>query len=150
MSKYRVKEVLFELAEFSRELLEESSQILVYHRASANKLETSKKLETNVEQVRTLFSLMNDEFLLDLMADVDSLKSASGQQTGPGESILSLRVSHLVKHAGPALDQFQKRIGRDGRPLSEELMKGIASHRRSLLSVCKQGTRSWELLKAIS
>ena len=150
MSRHKVSDVMWELAEFAKELLEESRQLLNYHRASAYKEETSVRLKINIEQARSIFEILADELLLDLMADVNAFETLSGQGTRPGESILTLRTGHLIKEGLPALEQYQKRVGRERGTLDEARLKLIASKKRTLLSVCKQGTRSWELLKSIA
>ncbi|MCX6123623.1 MAG: hypothetical protein NTV34_02565 [Proteobacteria bacterium] len=150
MSRHKFSDVMWELAEFAKELLGESRQLLNYHKASAYKDETSRQLKINIEQTRAIFEILGDDFLLDLMADVNAFEALSGQGTWPGESILTLRAGHLIKEGLPALQQYQKRVGRERGALDETRLKLIAAKKRTLMSVCKQGTRSWELLKSIA
>lgn len=150
MSRFRVNDVMWELAEFSRELLQEMQQLLGYHRASAYKEETSGRLLHTMGQVQALFDILGDDFLSDLIADVEAMEASAGQNSLPGECSLTARAQHLIKHGAPALEQYQKRVANNRRLLNEETLKVISHHRRALLSVCKQGTRSWELLKSFS
>lgn len=147
MFKFRVNDVMWELAEFSRELLLETQQLLQYHRASAYKDETAKKIRLNIDQTRALFEILADDVLLEVLADIDAFDAWSGQGTSPGECLLTARTSHLIRESLPALELFQKRIMRNKGLLPENTIKAIAAKRRALLAVCRHGSRSWELLK---
>lgn len=149
MTRFRVNDIMWELAEFARDLLSETRQLLQYHRASAYKDETSKKINLNLAQTRALFEILSDEILLDLLADIDALESWAGQAAQTGECSLSARANHLIKEAIPVLDQYQKKVARDRGVLREDTLRIIAERRRALLSVCRQGTRSWALLKSL-
>lgn len=147
MSKYRICDVMWELAEFSKDLLSDLRQQLHYHRASVYKTETAKELNLHVEQLRALCAIMGDDILNEMMADFDAVARSCGQMSAAGECTLTTRITRLISDAEPALNQFQKRVARNRSVLGQEQLQAIAAKRRALLSVCRQGTRSWELLK---
>jgi len=141
-----MNDIMWELAEFALELLQESQTQLSYHRASAYKTETSRKLQAALDQVRSLFEILNDDFLLDLLQDLEAIE-LNARQTS--ECSITAKILHLITHAAPALNQYQKKVLRNRKPLNEETVKNILVRKRALLAVCKQGSRSWELLKSL-
>jgi hypothetical protein len=150
MSGYKTADILWELAEFANELLHESRQILNYHRASVYKDESSIALQKNSSQIRVIFNILGDDMLQEIFSDIDVFTLAEVQKGPPGESLLTLRLGHLIREGLPAIEMFQKRIIKDRRSLDQNRIDALIERRRELLSVCKQGSRSWELLKSIA
>lgn len=147
MVRYRVCDVMVELAELSMDLVGELRHQLQYYRASAYKHESSRALLSRVDQLRLLFELLGDEIFQEMMADYDALAAAGAQSAAPGECALALRINRLIAEASPALQEYQRRVSQKRSALSDDFLRHVQTNRRSLLSVCRQGSRSWELLK---
>ncbi len=149
MSKYRVCDVMIELSELGLELLAEIRQELQYHRVSVYKLETAKRLNDHVERLNAIAYVLDDDLLHEALADFEAMADAAGQLASPGECTLTVRCTHLLNAGEPILREFQRRAALRRGLVSEELLKAIQTHKRSLIAVCRQGSRSWELLKNI-
>jgi hypothetical protein len=149
LSKFKTNDVMWELADFSKDLIDEIRQLLVYYKSSVYKTDTAVKVTGLMAQVEVLFLIINDEPLLEILRDYEALSECSGQWALPGECGLSMRLGHFTREASPALEEYQRRIQRVRSPLKDEQIKIMTERRRSLLSVCRKGSRSWELLKSL-
>lgn len=149
MSKYRMSDVMVELSELGSELLHEIRQELQYHRVSVYKHETAKRINERVGRLKVLAQVLNDELLNEALADFDAMAESAGLYAAPGECTLTTRCGHLLNEAEQILREFQRRASQRRGMVSNELLKTIQTHRRALIAVCRQGSRSWELLKNI-
>lgn len=149
MSKYRICDVMVELAELGTELLQEIRQELQYHRASVYKNETSKRINDRVDRLKVLAKVLGDDLLDESLADFDAMAASAGLYAAPGECTLTTRCSHLLGDAEQILREFQRRATQRRGVISDDLLKTIQTHRRALIAVCRQGSRSWDLLKNI-
>ena len=83
------------------------------------------------------------------LADFDAMAESAGLYAAPGECTLTTRCSHLLTEAEQILREFQRRATQRRGVISDDLLKTIQTHRRVLIAVCRQGSRSWDLLKNI-
>ena len=149
MSKYRICDVMVELAELGTELLQEIRQELQYHRVSSYKHETAKRINDRIERLKVLAKVLGDDLLDESLADFDAMAESAGLYAAPGECTLTTRCSHLLTEAEQILREFQRRATQRRGVISDDLLKTIQTHRRVLIAVCRQGSRSWDLLKNI-
>ncbi len=149
MTRYRTGEVMAELSDLVLELIEEVKTVLVYHRASIYKQETTTKISKYIDSIKSVVVVMDDDTVSEVFADFEAISENCGQNLSPGECKQSWQVSRLVSDLVPAVGEYRKRIQRKMGPIANEQLQALMENRRNLLSVCRKGSRSWELLKSL-
>ncbi|MCX6117501.1 MAG: hypothetical protein NT027_08170 [Proteobacteria bacterium] len=147
MLRYRTCDVMVEMVDFAVELISESQQLVVYHKACTYKAETALKLNHKLSQIQSIVKIFNDDMLNDLLLDFKEIDSQIGQGLSPGECRLSWTVARMAQDFVPALSEFRRRAQSRRGPISDLQIQAMQGSRNQLLSVCRKGTRSWELLK---
>ena len=149
MARVRYSDLVFELVEVSRELKSDLAQRLRYYRASAYKYDAAKSINERVAQLRAIFQVLGDDDLNEAMADHDAVLEQGAQMLSSGDCSVTARVNILITEMEPALCALVRRYGQSQSSLRDETIKALQRHRQTLISVCREGTRSWELIRGL-
>ena len=149
MARVRYSDLVLELVEVSREIHADLLQRLRYYRASAYKTDTVKTINERVAQLRAIFQVLADDDLNEAMADHDAVLDQGIQMLATGDCTVSARVNILLSEMEPALAALVRRYGQSQSMVREETVKALQRHRQTLLAVCREGSRSWELIRGV-
>ena len=149
MARVRYSDLVLELVELSRELKADLVQRLRYYRASAYKQDTVKSINERVVQLRDIFQVLADEDLNEAMADHDAILEQGPQMLVTGDCTVTARINILMTEMEPALLALVRRYGQSQSVVREETVKTLQRHRQILLAVCREGSRSWELIRGL-
>lgn len=149
MSRVRQSDLINELAEICREIASDLVQRMGYYRASAYKSEAARQINMRVDQLRAVFQVLGDEDLNEAMADHDAILDQGVQMLAAGECTLTARVTILLNQLEPALGTLVRRFNNQEAPLKDDTLKILLRHRNTLKAVCREGSRSWEILRGL-
>lgn len=149
MARFRYSDLVLELAELCQEIKKDLQQRLRYYRASAYKFDAAKPINERIDQLRAIFDILADPDLLDAMADHDAIMEHGPQMLAAGECSVTARVGILVSGMDFALAGMVRRHGNSQSQLRVETIKALHRHRSTLMNICREGSRSWELLRGL-
>lgn len=149
MTRVRYSDLVLELVDVSRELKNDLVHRLRYYRASAYKQDTAKSINERVAQLRAIFQVLADDDLNEAMADHDAILEQGPQMLATGDCTVTARVNILISEMEPALAALVRRFGQSQSVVREETVKTLQRHRQTLLAVCREGSRSWELIRGV-
>ncbi len=149
MARYDYRDIVLELIELCRDVKTEIIQQLTYYRASVYKKETAQLIERKIEQLQLLCDLIGHDLLSDAFADYQEMRENGGQWVSPGECALSTRVMNLMQSTDQIFDELAQTLPSHTSPDPQLFHKNLARHRRELLSICRQGSRQWDLFHTL-
>ncbi|MFW7377610.1 MAG: hypothetical protein ACOH5I_02225 [Oligoflexus sp.] len=151
MSRFDRMDVMVELIELCKELRQDIMLQLNYYRASVYKSETAKIINSKLDQLKIVVSLLNQEEILDLFRDFEASRSNGNVALAPGECLLSSRLTHLFLQLDEAFEQVLESLQQHNSSTLDGLQfaKNIQRHRRQLLAICRQGSRQWSFFRTI-
>lgn len=150
MSRLNHLDIVIELSELCKDLVNDTRQQLNYYRASVYKDETSRHIGYRVEKLRVVTRLIKDEVLLDAFEDHDALKKAGAAACVPGECSFSYRTTMLMTAIEKRTDFLsQQANNRNVDTVSKNLANDVKRCRRELLAMCRQGTRHWAFFQTL-
>ena len=149
MASVRYSDLVLEMADLCREIKDDLTQRLRYYRASVYKHEAVRQINERVDQLRAIFQILADEDLSDAMADHDAVFDSGPQMLAAGECTVTARVNILIAGMDPALNALTRRFSKSQSVVRDETMKALHRHRNTLMSVCREGSRSWEILRGM-
>ena len=151
MARVRYSDLVLELVEVAREIRSDLQQRLRYYRASAYKLDAAQNINEKVDQLRAIFQILADDDLNEAMADHDAVLMMDPQmipQMIPsGDCSMTARINILIAGMDPALAAMVRRFGQSQSLVREDTVKTLRRHRQTLMRVCREGSRSWELIR---
>lgn len=148
MTSIRYSDLVLELAEVCNDISQDLKQRLRYYRASAYKSDAARTINERIDQLRAIFEVLSDDGLTEAMADHDAIVACGPQMLAAGDCSVTARVNLLLSEMDPALSAVVRRFGQSQSRVREETIKALQRHRNTLKSVCREGTRSWELLRS--
>jgi hypothetical protein len=149
MARFRYADLVLELAELCQDIRKDLQQLLRYYRASAYKLDAVKPINTRVDQLRAVFDVLGDDELYEAMADHDAILEHGPQMLAAGECSVTARVGVLVATMEPAVCGLVRRYGQSHSQVRAETLKALYRHRNTLMSLCREGSRSWAILRSL-
>jgi hypothetical protein len=149
VARVRQSDLIVELAEICREIGADLVQRMGYYRASAYKSEAARQINMRVDQLRAIFQVLGDEDLSEAMADHDAILDQGAQMLAAGECTLTARITILMNQLEPALGSLVRRYNNQEAPLKDDTIKILLRHRNTLKAVCREGSRSWEILRGL-
>lgn len=149
MARFRYSDLVLELAELCQEIKKDLQQRLRYYRASAYKIDAAKPINERIDQLRAIFDILADEDLLEAMADHDAILDHGAQMLAAGECSVTARVGVLISGMDLAITSLVRKYGQSQSQIRVETIKALHRHRSTLLNICREGSRSWELLRGL-
>lgn len=149
MARVRYSDLVLELTEVCQDIKADLQQRLRYYRASAYKHDAARAINERVDQLRAIFDILGDDELHDAMADHDAVLDHGPQMLAAGECTVTARIAVLMAGMEPALVSMVRRYGQSQSQVREETVKALHRHRNTLLNVCREGSRSWELIRGV-
>jgi hypothetical protein len=150
-SRFLTREIVWELVEFSKDILQDIQSQLIYYKAVTEKEHVGTKLTRLFSQFKSLSQIINHSALIELVDDCEYLLAATDSYVvSPGETSQSVALMHLSRSAMPLLQTIQSMCVRQNNPVDQAMLNALRQHKHELLRVCRHGTRSWELLRSLS
>jgi hypothetical protein len=149
LASVRYGDLVLELVEVCRDIGTDLHKHLSYYRVSAYKVETLKLINVRVDQLRAIFQILGDSDLDDAMADHDAVVDLGGNGLFAGDCSVSSRVGLLLSGMGPALSALVRRFARSQSAVRPETFETLLRHKQTLLHVCPEGSRSFEILRGL-
>lgn len=149
MARVRQRDLVVELVEICREISADLVQRMGYYRASAYKSDAAKQINIRIDQLRAIFQVLGDEELNEAMADHDAILDHGAQMLAAGECTLTARVTMLLNQLEPAMCALVRRFNNQEAPLKDDTIKILLRHRNTLRAVCREGSRSWEIIRGL-
>lgn len=149
MARFRYSDLVLELAELSKDIKDDLQQRLRYYRASAYKMDAAKRINERVDQLRAIFDILGEEELAEAMADHDAIMEHGAQMLAAGECSVTARIGVLIAGMEPALISLVRKYGHSQSQVRLETLQALHRHRSTLMTVCREGSRSWEILRAL-
>lgn len=149
MASVRYSDLVLELAEVCQDVKKDLQQRLRYYRASAYKQDAASAINERVDQLRAIFEILADDDLAEAMSDHDAVLAHGPQMLATGDCTVTSRVNILIAGMEPALASLVRRFGQSQSRVREETIKALQRHRHALLNVCREGSRSWEILRGV-
>jgi hypothetical protein len=149
MARFRYSDLVLELVELCHEVKKDLQQRLRYYRASAYKMDAARPINERVDQLRAIFDILSDDDLAEALADHDAIMDCGPQMLQAGECSVTARVGVLIAAMDPALNALVRRHGNSQSQVRVETIKALHRHRSTLMNICREGSRSWELLRGL-
>jgi hypothetical protein len=149
MARVRHGDLILELVEVCRELRTDLQSRLAYYRASAYKHESVKQLNIRIDQLRAIFQILADADLDDAMADHDAVMEGYGNGLFAGDCSVTTRIGLLLDGMEPALISLTRRFSHSQSAVRPETVRVILRHKQTLMHVCREGSRSLEILRGL-
>jgi hypothetical protein len=108
-----------------------------------------KQIDARVDQLRAVFQILNDADLDDAMADHDAVLQGGGNGLFAGDCSVTTRISLLLNGIEPALTGLVRRFSQAQTAIRPETVRTILRHKQTLLHVCREGSRSLEILRGL-
>ena len=149
MARIRHTDLILELSEICRDIATDLKQRMAYYRASAYKSDAARQINERIDQLRAIFQILSDDDLLDAMEDHDAILDQGAQMLLAGECTVSARVNILLSQMEPALSALHRRYRQHQGYVREDTLKILQRHRHTLEAICREGSRSWEILRGL-
>jgi hypothetical protein len=149
MVHVRYSDLVLELAELCREIRSDLLVTLSYYRATAYKFDLAKQIDLKVDRLRAVFQILNDEDLTDSLADYDAVVEGVGNFLNSGDCAVTARLNVLFSGMDPALSSLVRKFSNSNSLVRPETVKVMQRHRQTLIGVCREGSRSMELLRRL-
>ncbi len=149
MASVRHSDLILELVEVCRDIRADLQSRLAYYRASAYKHESVKQINSRIDQLRAIFQILADTDLDDAMADHDAVLEGGGNGLFAGDCSVTTRISLLLAGMEPALTSLVRRFSQSQSAVRPETVRVILRHKQTLMHVCREGSRSLEILRGM-
>jgi hypothetical protein len=149
MISMRYSDLVLELVELCRDIRSDLTSTLAYYRASAYKRELADKIKVKVDHLRAVFQILGDDELSDAMADYDALLEGVGNIAQANDCAVTARLNVLFAGMDPALTALVRRFSQSQSIVRPETVNIMRRHRQTLMGVCKEGSRSLEILRRL-
>lgn len=149
MSRNRL-DIMMELLELGRDVIDEIKHQLVYYRASVYKHETAKQISDRIIQLHTVAEIISDEMILDLFRDFEATAGNGNMKSIPGECAFSSRITTLTQGLIEQFTQFESNMrSTQNDSQDRELSRVLEKNKHKLIGMCRQGTRQWAFFRSL-
>lgn len=135
-------DIVFELLELCEHLLTSIGQQLLYYRASVYKDETAVAVGKEINRLRHVLELFDDDSLLEPLADHQAMNQHN-LKLAPGECSFSRKTAILIANTRKQLQRYTH------SKQAHTLTSRIHKQSDSLLSLYPQGSRQWNFFRSL-
>ena len=142
MPKLQLRDILSELIDLYRGVIQDIRLQLNYYRVSVYKDEAADVVKEKIEQLHFISKLVSIDSLIEPFADFYATLGSGNCYTPPGECVFSIRVATFLKAIELQLSDLENRMNMNNMApdLEQSITKQCQKHRQLILSMCAQGT----------
>lgn len=149
MSRDRL-DIMMELLELGRDVIDEIKHQLTYYRASVYKHETAQQIGDRVNQLHTVAEIISDDLILDLFRDFEATAGNGNLKAVPGECVFSTRITTLTQGLLEQFTLFESNMRNTTNDnQNKELTRVLEKNKHKLLGMCRHGTRQWAFFHSL-
>ena len=164
MSRLRYGDFMVEIADLAADILDDIRQQTAYYRASVYKNEAINTIHRRVDHLAFVGRILKDDALAECVNDYrasdnddrptyDAAKPDDHLQQSP-DCLVTLRVMRLLLDATVVVEAMRagaRAHGSEGSNSNQtrRISTAITRHRRDLLAISRQGSRSWSFLQSL-
>lgn len=164
MSRLRYGDFMVEIADLATDILDDIRQQTSYYRASVYKSEAISIIHRRVDHLAFVSRILKDEALAECVTDYRAAEShsrpapnAGNHDDEPfqsGDCLVTMRVMRLLFDASKVVESMRAEArthGSEGTNSNQtrRISTTITRHRRDLLAMSRQGSRSWSFLQSL-
>jgi hypothetical protein len=164
MSRLRYGDFMVEIADLATDILDDIRQQTAYYRASVYKSEAISTIQRRVDNLAFISRILKDDALAECVSDYRATESHSRPAANPGnhheeavqsgECLVTMRVMRLLFDASKVIESMRAEArahGSEGNDSNQtrRISTTITRHRRDLLAMSRQGSRSWSFLQSL-
>ncbi len=154
MSRLRYGDFMVEIADLATDILDDIRQQTSYYRASVYKSEAISIIHRRVDHLAFVSRILKDDALAECVTDYRAAENHARPSPNADECMVTLRVMRLLFDATKVVESMRAEARAHGSEgtnsgQTQRIFTMVTRHRRDLLAMSRQGSRSWSFLQSL-